>query len=134
MNRKIVCPILQTIAMISDKWKVLILYHLRDGKKRFSELRRSLQGVTQRVLTHQLRALEQDGLIRREVFAEVPPRVEYELTELGMTLIPLLDKFEEWATEHADQLVNVNSGDCTESKKDNDLSKRKEYEANIAIG
>ena len=117
MNKKIVCPVLQTIAMISDKWKVLILYHLRDGKKRFSELRRSLQGVTQRVLTHQLRALEQDGLISRHVYPEVPPKVEYALTELGTTLIPLLDKFEEWATEHADQLMrNIGSRACAENE------------------
>lgn len=105
MNKKIVCPVLQTIAMVSDKWKVLILYHLRDGKKRFSELRRALQGVTQRVLTHQLRALEQDGLVSRHVYPEVPPRVEYELTKLGCTLIPVLDKFEEWARENSDALM-----------------------------
>ncbi len=115
MNKKIVCPILQTIAMISDKWKVLILYHLRDGKKRFSEIRRSLQGVTQRVLTHQLRALEEDGLVSRHVYPEVPPRVEYALTELGTTLIPLLDKFEEWAREHADELMKTNRSICTEA-------------------
>lgn len=113
MNKKIVCPVLKTIAMISDKWKVLILYHLRDGKKRFSELRRSLQGVTQRVLTHQLRALEEDGLVSRQVFPEVPPRVEYSLTELGKTLIPVLDKFEEWAREHADELMMNREISCT---------------------
>lgn len=117
MNKKIVCPILQTIAMISDKWKVLILYHLRDGKKRFSELRRSLQGVTQRVLTHQLRALEHDGLISRHVYPEVPPRVEYELTQLGVTLIPVLDKFEEWAREHSFELIKISgSTNCTEAE------------------
>lgn len=105
MNIKIVCPIMHTIAMVSDKWKVLILYQLRDGKKRFNELRRSLQGVTQRVLTHQLRALEADGLVKRSVYAEVPPRVEYELTILGRTLIPILDQFESWARQHADELM-----------------------------
>ncbi len=86
MNNKLVCPVMQTIAMVSDKWKVLILYQLREGKKRFNELRRSMQGVTQRVLTHQLRALEMDGLVSRTVYPEVPPRVEYELTTLGRTL------------------------------------------------
>ena len=105
MNDKIVCPIMHTIAMVSDKWKVLILYQLRDGKKRFNELRRILQGVTQRVLTHQLRALEDDGLVKRTVFAEVPPRVEYELTLLGQTLIPILDQFEHWARQHSDELM-----------------------------
>ncbi|MBY0356596.1 MAG: helix-turn-helix transcriptional regulator [Candidatus Obscuribacterales bacterium] len=105
MNNKLICPIMCTIAMVSDKWKVLILYHLRDGKKRFNELRRALQGVTQRVLTHQLRELEADGLISRKIYAEVPPKVEYELTKLGCTLIPVLDKFEEWARQNADQLM-----------------------------
>lgn len=123
MNKKIVCPILQAIAMISDKWKVLILYHLRDGKKRFSELRRSLQGVTQRVLTHQLRALEHDGLISRHVYPEVPPRVEYELTELGTTLIPVLDKFEEWAREHSFELVKTKSAmACAEAEPPDDAT------------
>lgn len=105
MNEKIVCPIMHTIAMVSDKWKVLILYQLRDGKRRFNELRRALQGVTQRVLTHQLRALESDGLVKRTIFPEVPPRVEYELTELGRTLIPVLDQFEQWARTHSTELM-----------------------------
>lgn len=113
MNDKIVCPIMSTIAMVSDKWKVLILYHLRDGKKRFNELRRALQGVTQRVLTHQLRALEADGLIKRTIYPEVPPRVEYELTKLGCTLIPVLDKFEEWARQNSDQLMDIKNQNCS---------------------
>ncbi|MBX9686967.1 MAG: helix-turn-helix transcriptional regulator [Candidatus Obscuribacterales bacterium] len=109
MNEKIVCPIMKTIAMVSDKWKVLILYQLRDGKMRFNELRRAMQGVTQRVLTHQLRALELDGLISRKIYAEVPPRVEYELTLLGRTLIPVLDQFEAWAREHSDELMKTHN-------------------------
>ncbi len=109
MNNKLVCPVMQTIAMVSDKWKVLILYQLREGKKRFNELRRSMQGVTQRVLTHQLRALEMDGLVSRTVYPEVPPRVEYELTTLGRTLIPVLDQFETWARQHSDELMNLRS-------------------------
>ncbi len=109
MHDKIVCPIMQTIAMVSDKWKVLILYQLKDGKKRFNELRRALQGVTQRVLTHQLRSLEEDGLVSRTIYAEVPPRVEYELTILGKTLIPILDQFESWARQHADELIKIKS-------------------------
>lgn len=126
MNEKIVCPILHTIAMVSDKWKVLILYQLRDGKKRFNELRRSMQGVTQRVLTHQLRSLESDGLVSRTVYAEVPPRVEYELTILGKTLIPVLDQFELWAREHSEELMRLRSLGrakgklaCDESKNSN---------------
>jgi DNA-binding HxlR family transcriptional regulator len=94
-----------TIAMISDKWKVLIICKLRKGTMRFNELRRELQGVTQRVLTHQLRELEADGLVARQVYAEVPPRVEYSLTTLGMTLMPVLENLEAWAHEHSTELL-----------------------------
>jgi len=99
------CPVMATIAMISDKWKVLILCKLRTGKLRFNELKRALQGVTQRVLTHQLRELEADGLIKRTIYAEVPPRVEYELTNLGATLMPALGSLESWAQEHWEELA-----------------------------
>jgi DNA-binding HxlR family transcriptional regulator len=105
MYTKLECPIMATIAMISDKWKVLIICKLIKGTLRFNELRRELQGVTQRVLTHQLRELEADGLINRTVFAEVPPRVEYSLTPLGRTLIPVLENLETWAREHSDALL-----------------------------
>lgn len=96
---------MSTIAMISDKWKVLIICKLRKGTLRFNELKRELQGVTQRVLTHQLRELEADGLVKRTIYAEVPPRVEYALTEVGRTLVPILDNLEEWAEEHATELL-----------------------------
>lgn len=105
MFPKLECPIMATIAMISDKWKVLIICKLRKGTLRFNELRRELKGVTQRVLTHQLRELEADGLVRRQIYAEVPPRVEYSLTELGQTLIPVLDHLERWAQEHSEELL-----------------------------
>jgi len=105
MASKIECPIMSTIQMVSDKWKVLILCKLRSGTMRFNQLKRALQGVTQRVLTHQLRELEYDGLVSRKVYAEVPPRVEYSLTELGQTLIPVLQNLEDWASEHADELM-----------------------------
>ncbi len=109
MLTKIECPIMATIAMISDKWKVLILCKLRKGKLRFNELKRELQGVTQRVLTHQLRELEADGLVKRTVYAEVPPRVEYELTHLGATLMPALETLEAWASEHSTELLATRS-------------------------
>jgi DNA-binding HxlR family transcriptional regulator len=96
---------MSTIAMVSDKWKVLIICRLRQNKLRFTELRRELTGVTQRVLTHQLRELEADGLVSRRVFAEVPPRVEYSLTELGRTLLPALQHLEDWAHEHSEELI-----------------------------
>ncbi len=105
MYAKLECPIMATMAMISDKWKVLIICKLKRGTLRFNELRRELKGVTQRVLTHQLRELEADGLVKRTIFAEVPPRVEYTLTELGTTLIPVLDHLEKWAQEHAEELM-----------------------------
>ena len=131
MANRIECPIMSTIAMISDKWKVLIIYRLRHGTMRFNELRKSLQGVTQRVLTHQLRDLESDGLVFRQVYAEVPPRVEYSLTELGKTLVPVLDVLEAWAREHADDLLHARGSvvaagrkalpDCAEKPQETEL-------------
>ncbi|MDR3615214.1 MAG: helix-turn-helix domain-containing protein [Candidatus Obscuribacterales bacterium] len=109
VNPRLDSPIMSTIAMVSDKWKVLIICKLRENTLRFNELRRELQGVTQRVLTHQLRELEADGLVTRKVFAEVPPRVEYSLTELGRTLIPVLQQLEEWAHEHSEELASARS-------------------------
>lgn len=101
------CPILSTIAMISDKWKVIIIYKLKGGTLRFNELMRALQGVTQKVLTSQLRQLEEDGLVSRKIYAEVPPRVEYSLTPLGESLTPVLEQLEQWAREHSDELLNA---------------------------
>lgn len=93
--------------MISDKWKVLIICKLKSGTLRFNELMRALQGVTQRVLTHQLRELEADGLVSRKIYAEVPPRVEYSLTPLGQTLVPVLGELEKWAQEHSTELLDA---------------------------
>lgn len=83
--------------MISDKWKVLILRDLLDGTKRFSELRRSVGSVSQKVLTANLRQMERDGLVHREVYPEVPPRVEYSLTEKGASVVPILQSICQWA-------------------------------------
>lgn len=80
------CPVETTLTLISDKWKVLILRDLLTGTKRFGELKKSLNGVSQKVLTSQLRQMEASGLLTRKVYAEVPPRVEYTLTELGYSL------------------------------------------------
>ena len=98
------CPVETTLTLIGNKWKVLILQELLSGTKRFSELKRSLNGVSQKVLTTQLRAMEADGLVHREVFAEVPPRVEYSLTELGRSLKPILDAMVEWGTAYKENL------------------------------
>lgn len=90
------CPVETTLTLIGDKWKVLILRDLMPGTKRFGELRRSIGNVSQKVLTAQLRAMEECGLVNRTVYAEVPPRVEYSLTELGQSLKPILDAMSDW--------------------------------------
>lgn len=94
------CPVETTLTLISDKWKVLILRDLLTGTKRFGELKRSVGGVTQKVLTAQLRQMEESGLLTRRVYAEVPPRVEYTLTELGQSLRPVLDAMQVWGEEY----------------------------------
>ena len=93
------CPVETTLTLIGDKWKVLILRDLMPGTKRFGELKKSIGSVSQKVLTAQLRDMEQNGLVHREVFAEVPPRVEYSLTELGRSLKPILDSIWNWGEE-----------------------------------
>ncbi len=102
------CPVETTLTLISDKWKVLILRDLMSGTKRFGELRKSIGHVTQKVLTAQLRQMEESGLLTRKVYAEVPPRVEYSLTELGYSLKPILDAMWDWGTEYKKQQSHTN--------------------------
>ncbi len=90
------CPVETTLMLIGDKWKVLILRDLMPGTKRFGELKRSIGNVSQKVLTAQLRDMEDKGLVNRHVYAEVPPRVEYSLTDLGKSLKPILDAMVTW--------------------------------------
>jgi len=90
------CPVEVSLLMIGDKWKVLILRELLSGTKRFGEIRESINGISQKVLTEKLREMESDGLLVRVAYAEIPPRVEYSLTELGMSLGPVLDSLKEW--------------------------------------
>lgn len=90
------CPVETTLNLINNKWKVLILRDLLPGTKRFGELKKSIGGVSQKVLTAQLREMEGDGLLTRTVYAEVPPRVEYTLTDLGYSLKPILDAMWNW--------------------------------------
>ena len=90
------CPVEITLTLIGDKWKVLILRDLMPGTKRFGELRKSVGDVSQKVLAAQLRDMEKSGLVHREVYAEVPPRVEYSLTPLGRSLKPILDSMWAW--------------------------------------
>ena len=97
------CPVETTLTLIGDKWKVLILRDLMPGTKRFGELKKSVGNVSQKVLTAQLRAMEENGLVHREVYAEVPPRVEYSLTELGKSLKPILDSMRAWGEDYKKQ-------------------------------
>ena len=94
------CPVETTLTLIGDKWKVLILRDLMPGTKRFGELKKSVGNVSQKVLTTQLRAMEKNGLVNRKVYAEVPPRVEYSLTELGKSLKPILESLGRWGEEY----------------------------------
>ena len=94
------CPVETTLTLIDDKWKVLILRDLITGTKRFGELKKSIGSVSQKVLTAQLRDMEESGLLSRKVYAEVPPRVEYTLTDLGYSLKPILDAMWDWGEEY----------------------------------
>ena len=94
------CPVETTLLLISDRWKTLILRDLMEGTRRFGELQRSIGGVSQKVLTANLRAMERDGLLTRKVYAEVPPRVEYTLTPLGYSLRPVLAAMREWGAHY----------------------------------
>ncbi|MCR5079045.1 MAG: helix-turn-helix transcriptional regulator [Bacilli bacterium] len=94
------CPVETTLLLIGSKWKVLILRDLLKGTKRFSELKKSITGVTQKMLTQQLRELESDGIVNRKVYAVVPPKVEYSLTELGQSLHGILKSMEDWGKNY----------------------------------
>ena len=99
------CPVETTLTLIGDKWKVLILRDLMPGTKRFGELKKSVGNVSQKVLTAQLRAMEENELVHREVYAEVPPREEYSLTELGKSLKPILDSMWAWGEEYKSSIT-----------------------------
>lgn len=100
-NKKFLdCPVATTINLIGNKWKLLIIRDLLSGTKRFGELRKSQSGISQRVLTENLRDLENDGLVDRKVYAEVPPRVEYSLNQTGVSLQPIISAMAEWGTKY----------------------------------
>ena len=99
-NELPICPVEVTLSLISDRWKVLIIRDLLKGAKRFGELKKSIGSVSQKVLTAQLRDMEENGLVNRKVYAEVPPRVEYSLTELGMSLNPVLHEMAVWGENY----------------------------------
>lgn len=94
------CPVATTVQLIGSKWKLLILRNLRMRPWRFNELRRDLEGISQKVLTDSLRAMEDDGIITRTVYPEVPPRVEYALSPLGKSMEPILDAMEQWGSAY----------------------------------
>ncbi|MCD8348185.1 MAG: helix-turn-helix transcriptional regulator [Lachnospiraceae bacterium] len=98
------CPVATTVELIGSKWKLLILRNLRSRSWRFNELRRDLEGISQKVLTDSLRSMEDDGIVIRTVYAEVPPRVEYSLSELGKSMNPILDAMEAWGTAYKESL------------------------------
>lgn len=101
------CPVETTLTLISDKWKVFILRDLMTGTKRFGELKKSIGHVSQKVLTAQLRQMEESGLVDRKVYAEVPPRVEYTLTEVGYSLKPVLDAMWAWGEAYKGKYVHT---------------------------
>ena len=98
------CPVATTVQLIGSKWKLLILRNLIQRLWRFNELRRDLEGISQKVLSDSLRALEEDGIVTRTVYAEVPPRVEYALSPLGESMRPILDAMEQWGRAYKERL------------------------------
>ena len=99
------CPVATTVQLIGSKWKLLIMRNLLTRPWRFNELRNSLEGVSQKVLTDSLRAMEKDGIVIRTVYPEVPPRVEYSLSELGESMRPILDSMEEWGKSYQTMIL-----------------------------
>lgn len=102
------CPMVLVHKLISGKWKILILWYLSKGCLRFSELKRNLPNVTQKMLTNQLRSLEEDNLIYRTVYPVVPPKVEYGLTEIGLRIIPLLESMHKYGEEYINEMILEN--------------------------
>lgn len=101
---RLTCEVEITLEVIGGRWKVLIIRELMAGVKRFGELQRALPGITQKMLTQQLREMEDDGIIHREVYPQIPPKVEYSLTPLGESLQPILNAMHEWAVKHFAQI------------------------------
>lgn len=106
------CPVEATLDVIGGKWKVLILFWLKESTRRFSELRKKIPGISERVLTQQLRELERHGVVWREVYPEVPPRVEYSLTEYGRTLRPITELMCAWGKIHMARLDSDDERSC----------------------
>lgn len=101
------CPIEAAVNILEGKWTLLILRELFTGTKRFGQLRSALSGVSPKTLSERLRILEQQGIVERKIYPEIPPRVEYSLTELGQTLSPIIGSLKDWGTQWADQVLTV---------------------------
>lgn len=110
------CPVLVVQNIIAGKWKLPILSHLSQGTKRFSELQKLLPEISQGILTHQLRELERDGLVHREVYKEVPPKVEYSLTAIGQSFMPILNIICEWGKDYLNRRGNTTAQICPDEK------------------
>lgn len=111
------CPVEVTLSVIGGKWKGIIIYHLMTKTIRFNELQRMLPNTTPRMLTKQLRELEQDGVVHREVYPQVPPKVEYSLTDFGRSLIPIVTQMETWGNQFVSNIMHEQSPNGSSSKR-----------------
>ncbi len=111
------CSVEAAISLIEGKWKCIVLFHLLDGTMRFNEIRRQIESVSQRVLTNQLRELEEDGLITRKVYAQVPPKVEYSISPLGRSLEPILQALKIWGDENMGRFCRSDETDMEQDKQ-----------------
>lgn len=101
------CPVEMTLQLLENKWRILIIRDLMHGKKRFGELKKTVSGISQRSLTLNLRSMESSGLVDRKIYAEVPPKVEYSLTPVGMSLTPVLEAMEKWGIKYKKELPDT---------------------------
>ena len=106
------CPVQLTVSLFSGKWRLLLLWHLKAGSKRFGELNRAIPLITQSVLSSQLKELEALGIVTRVVYPQVPPRVEYSLSAKGESLVPLISALEKWGINHAQPIPGYQAGEC----------------------
>ena len=108
-GRSFSCPVELSLSVIQGKWKILILWHLRNDILRYSELRKALPKITHKMLSQQLKELEADGIVHREVYPVVPPKVEYSLTQVGLTLVPMLQEIQQWGLRFQQtHLIQIN--------------------------
>ena len=123
------CSVEATLEVIGGKWKGAILYHLLDGTKRFNELKRMFPSLTQRILAQQLKDLERDGIVHREVYPEVPPKVEYSLSEMGRSLEPVLRALRQWGADHVNAVISNREG-----FSGNELSRKQQSKRQRPLG